>query len=538
MKKPPSQERQSFVRRVTENYMPKRLASLALSLGVLTGGFAEPASAVFADSAPVAAASEEGASPTSFSAGQQVCRKTEGLSAGDTAIVSAIAIDAQSPGNGTVFTSASPNSGISTINFGQDNQLFPNLAAAEVGSDSRVCVKVNKGKTGFILDLVAGIKSETPEGDPVVENIGRRVVDTRNQGGAVRPGESRFVTFPGGEAGEFHFISTTTFGAEQNGDAVISTNPGVRNNESNVTHVQGVAVPKFMAVKLGEFNGNPGIWFNERNTTVGFVVDDLLKVTPDAQQYFNVFSSPKRVLDLRPKVQEPGSVIDFNVPGGQSGDVAVVDLKQTGATGLGNFLVAPNRRSLNAGTSTGNIYNMLGRISSTGTGITKVGSNGSAVTENRFAAASPVFDAMALIESAVMKSIPQQRLYNSREPGNYPDDTPYVPTKPENRRPLPTAGKTQQDWNNLCWDVLPPRAVEEVFSNPRAAQASGLVDAYAYVNDRNQNNQVDVYKGSSDAPIDSELACAFDSASDPSKEYLFFGWDADGEMTQIINRFN
>ena len=225
----------------------------------------------------------------------RVCFGVAG-SPGDVALVNLTPVLAGGPGNGQLVSSdvASPPVA-SNVNFGPGS-IDPNVAAAPIGADGRVCY-VNSRHTSvhLIADHLGTVAASaftlaTATGAPA------RLLDTRASGAVGLNGRVCFAV--AGSPGDVALVNLTPVlaGGPGNGQLVSSgiTSPP---NASNVNFGPGSVDPNVAAAPIGA--DGQVCYVNSRHTAVHVIADHLGTIAKSAYTLADPSGAPVRKLDTR-----------------------------------------------------------------------------------------------------------------------------------------------------------------------------------------------------------------------------------------------
>ncbi|HWL44813.1 MAG TPA: hypothetical protein VNQ73_17860 [Ilumatobacter sp.] len=218
---------------------------------------------------------------------------------GDLALVNLTPVGADAPGNGQLVSSdvAQPPRA-SNVNFGPGT-TDPNVAAAPIGTDGRVCF-VNSQHVG--VDLVADHLGTVDAAMVTLAAAGgapRRVADTREGLGGAAPGPSaRTCVAVTGPAGGAALVNLTPVGAAQPGNGqLVSSDVTEPPTASNVNYGPGTVDPNVAAAPIGA--DGKVCYVNSRHTTVHLIADHLATLSPDAITLATPTGAPDRRVDTR-----------------------------------------------------------------------------------------------------------------------------------------------------------------------------------------------------------------------------------------------
>ena len=230
----------------------------------------------------------------------------------------------------------------SSVNFAANTPANPNLAVVTIGSDGQFCYDGAVSDHHVILDLVGIVPGANINAiDPT------RILDTRS-GAKLNANSSRCVAAPGGSAGDVAVVNITNtaatgggYGAVRaSGTMPVFSRPSAQQFSSVNFAANTPANPNLAVVTIG----SDGQFCYDGAVSDHHVILDLVGIVPGAN--INAID-PTRILDTR-----SGAKLNANssrcaaAPGGSAGDVAVVNITNTAATGGGYGAV---RASVDAG---------------------------------------------------------------------------------------------------------------------------------------------------------------------------------------------
>ena len=286
----------------------------------------------------------------------RLCFEVAG-SPGDVALVNLTPVLAQGAGFGQLISSniaSAPDA--SNVNFDLGT-IDPNVAAAPIGSDNKVCyVNSNRSSVDLIADHLGTIDgtaytNATPSGAP------SRKIDTRTGlgGGRISP-SGRLCFKVAGSPGDVALVNLTPVLAQGPGfGQLISSNIASAPDASNVNFDLGTIDPNVAAAPIG--SDNKVCYVNSNRSSVDLIADHL--GTIDGTAYTNATPSgaPSRKIDTRTGLGggriSPSGRLCFKVAG-SPGDVALVNLTPVLAQGPGfgqlissNIASAPDASNVN-----------------------------------------------------------------------------------------------------------------------------------------------------------------------------------------------
>ena len=272
------------------------------------------------------------------SANQSRCVAVSGAAPGDVAVVNITNTQAEGRGWGalrpygeTPVYNRPENSQYSSVNFAADTPPNPNLAFTEIGTGGQFCYDGALADHNVALDVAAvipavNVNAVTPT----------RLLDTRG-GNLVAANSSRCVDVPGAAVGDVAVVNITNTQAAGSGwgalrssdDAAVYSRPASDQYSSVNFAAQTPPNPNLAVTEVGV----DGEFCYDGAIVSHHVLLDVSAVIPAA----NVSAvTPTRLLDTR-----GGSLVAANssrcvkVPGASDGDVAVVNITNTQATGRG-----------------------------------------------------------------------------------------------------------------------------------------------------------------------------------------------------------
>jgi hypothetical protein len=212
---------------------------------------------------------------------------------GHVALVNLTPVNATAPGSGVLISSdnvTAPTA--SNVNFAPGT-VDPNIAAAVVGGDRRVCFVNHSGAS---VDLVADQLLAMPAAAGEVPADGpRRLADTRiGLGGTtLAPSERRCMTTVG-DPGDMAVVNLTPVNADLPGNGVLVSSDASTPIASNVNFGPGTIDPNVGIARIG---ADGRVCFaNSGHSTVDLVADQILTIDADAVSFGG---TPTRVLDTR-----------------------------------------------------------------------------------------------------------------------------------------------------------------------------------------------------------------------------------------------
>ena len=257
---------------------------------------------------------------------------------GDVALVNLTPVSATAPGNGQLISSdvATPPEA-SNVNFGPGT-IDPNVAAAKVGTDGRVCfVNSVHGSVHVIADDLGSLSSTafTPAGG----GAPLRRVDTRTGlGGDVLDPSERLCFTVNGQAGDVAMVNLTPVSAQRAGFGVLLPDDSTiaTPTTSNVNFGPGSVDPNVALATVGA--SGKVCFVNSVHGAVHLVADELGTIARAVAKPAATGGIPKRVVDTRLGVGggmvAPSGRLCFAVAG-SPGDLALVNLTPVDATRAG-----------------------------------------------------------------------------------------------------------------------------------------------------------------------------------------------------------
>jgi len=258
---------------------------------------------------------------------------------GDVALVNLTPVGAAGAGNGQLVSSdVTDPPAASNVNFGPGT-VDPNVAAAPIGRDGKVCFQNSQHTTVHLIADHLGtiaksaITLATPLGAPA------RTVDTRSGlgGGLVSP-NGRVCFAVAGASGDVALVNLTPVAAAGAGNGqLVSSDVTSPPAASNVNFGPGTVDPNVVAAPIGR--DGKVCFQNSRHTSVHLVADHLGTIAKSAITLATASGAPARTVDTRSGLGgglvQPSGRVCFAVAG-SAGDVALVNLTPVGAAGAGN----------------------------------------------------------------------------------------------------------------------------------------------------------------------------------------------------------
>ncbi len=219
----------------------------------------------------------------------------------------------------------------SSVNFAAGTPPNPNLAFATIGTDGKVCYDGAVSDHQVVLDQVGTLlDSAIDASEPI------RILDTRPTG-LLAPSTSVCVPVPAGEPGDTAVINITNTAASGSGYGAI------RSSNARPVYLRPVD-SQFSSVNFAaDTPPNPNLAFAAIGTD-GAVCYDGAVSSHHVILDFNgtigkaglTSSDPRRVLDSRlDRPLQPSSSICVTIPNAAPGEVAVINITNTGAAGQG-----------------------------------------------------------------------------------------------------------------------------------------------------------------------------------------------------------
>lgn len=271
-------------------------------------------------------------------AGGFVCAAVAGGRPGDVAVVNITNTQAAGDGYGALRRSDDsrvPSRPIedrySSVNFAAGTPPNPNLAFATVGTDGRICYDGAVSDHQVILDQVGTLLDSAIDATEPI-----RILDTRSTG-PLAPATSVCVRVPVGDPGDTVVINITNTGASGAGYGALRSSDAtpvyLRPAESQFSSVNFAAgTPPNPNLALAAIGSDGAICYDGAVSSHHVILDfngTIAKAgltSPD----------PRRILDSRlDQPLRPSSSMCVAIPDASPGDVAVVNITNTGAVGQG-----------------------------------------------------------------------------------------------------------------------------------------------------------------------------------------------------------
>ncbi len=271
-------------------------------------------------------------------AGASVCVAVDQGRSGDVAVVNITNTHAAGRGYGSLrrsndspVPSRSAGDRYSSVNFAADTPPNPNLALATIGTDGKICYDGAVSDHQVILDQVGTLLNAAIDASEPT-----RMLDTRSASPLV-PETSVCVRVPVGAPGDTAVVNITNTNASGRGYGALRSSD---------------ATPVFRRPAGGQFSSvnfaantppNPNLAFAAIGQDGKICYDGavsshhvILDFNGTIYEAGLSSSEPRRVLDTRTsRILQPSSSVCVAVPNADPGDVAVVNITNTGALGRG-----------------------------------------------------------------------------------------------------------------------------------------------------------------------------------------------------------
>ncbi|MDW3216951.1 MAG: heparinase II/III family protein [Ilumatobacteraceae bacterium] len=265
--------------------------------------------------------------------GARRCLAVSG-SPGDAAVVNLTPVLAGGDGFGVLVSSdvsGVPNA--SNVNY-RAGSVDPNVAIAPIGADGRVCFQnADLTSVHLVADQLGTVPAESYEA-ATSSGAPRRLLDTREDGKAIKPGARRCLAVSG-SPGDAAVVNLTPVLAGGDGFGVlVSSDVSGVPNASNVNYRAGSVDPNVAIAPIG---ADGRVCFQNADlTSVHLVADQLGTVPAESYEAATSSGAPRRLLDTREdgKAIKPGARRCLAVSG-SPGDAAVVNLTPVLAGGDG-----------------------------------------------------------------------------------------------------------------------------------------------------------------------------------------------------------
>jgi len=229
--------------------------------------------------------------------GAQLCFDVAGKP-GDVALVNLTPVLASGPGDGQLISSGLTPPEASNVNFGPGS-VDPNVAAAPIGADGKVCyVNSKHSNVQVVADHLGSVSRDaitlaTPTGAP------DRKVDTRSGTGAGPVGRGQLLCFAvAGTPGDVALVNLTPVLASGPGDGQLISSGLTPPEASNVNFAPGSVDPNVAIAPIG---GDGKVCFaNSTHSSVHLVADHLGTIAKSAFTLASPSGAPLRRVDTRP----------------------------------------------------------------------------------------------------------------------------------------------------------------------------------------------------------------------------------------------
>lgn len=371
------------------------------------------------------------------SASSSRCLAVPGASPGDIAVVNIANTGATGAGWGALRSSdatplfnRSAAGQYASVNFAAGTPPNPNLAFTKIGPDNRFCYDAAVSSHEVILDLTAIIPAANINAiDPT------RLLDTRDTS-TVTANSSRCVAVPGASAGDVAVVNITNTGATGEGWGALRPFNDFPDNPFTGPVFDLPEELQFASVNFAaDTPPNPNLAFTMLGSGNRFCYDgavsshevilDLAAIIPGS----NIDSEVERVIDTRrDQPLSANSSICVAAPGGaESGDVVVVNIANTGATGDGWGALRSSDDTPVFDRSTADQYASVNFAADTppnpNLAFTKVGSDNQFCYDGAVSSHNVILDLAAIIPAANINAIDPTRILDTRTENPPPTTT-------------------------------------------------------------------------------------------------------------------
>ncbi len=359
------------------------------------------------------------------------CVSVAGASPGDIAVVNITNTQASGRGYGALRASGTtpiyqrPKSAqFSSVNFADNTPPNPNLAFTKIGADNKFCYDGAVSSHHVILDLAATIPAANIEAiDPT------RILDTRTTG-RVNANSSRCVSVAGASPGDIAVVNITNTQASGRGYGALRA--------SGTTPIyQRPKSAQFSSVNFADNTPpNPNLAFTKIGADNKFCYDgavsshhvilDLAATIPAA----NIEAiDPTRILDTRTTGRvNANSSRCVSVAGASPGDIAVVNITNTQASGRGYGALRASgttpiyQRPKSAQFSSVNFADNT--PPNPNLAFTKIGADNKFCYDGAVSSHHVILDFAATIPAANIEAIDPTRILDTRTEGDPPPPPP------------------------------------------------------------------------------------------------------------------
>ena len=219
----------------------------------------------------------------------------------------------------------------SNVNF-TSGSVDPNVAAAPIGADGKVCFANNSSAATHIIADDLGSVAKSVYTPATASGAPNRKIDTR-AGAKVAP-SSRVCFAVAGSPGDVALVNLTPVQADGVGfGLLISSDVAVPPEASNVNFSSGSVDPNVAAAPIGA--DGKVCFANNSSVATHIIADDLGSVAKSVYTPATASGAPNRKIDTRAGAKvAPSSRVCFAVAG-SPGDVALVNLTPVQADGVG-----------------------------------------------------------------------------------------------------------------------------------------------------------------------------------------------------------
>src|SRR5690606_23275128 len=229
--------------------------------------------------------------------GAQLCFDVAGKP-GDVALVNLTPVLASGPGDGQLISSGLTPPEASNVNFGPGS-VDPNVAAAPIGADGKVCyVNSKHSNVQVVADHLGSVSRNaitlaTPTGAP------DRKVDTRTGPAAGAVGRGKLLCIEGrGKPAELALVTQPPVLASGPGDGWLISSGLTPPEASTVNFAPGSVDPNVAIAPIG---GDGKVCFaNSTHSSVHLVADHLGTIAKSAFTLASPSGAPFRRVDTRP----------------------------------------------------------------------------------------------------------------------------------------------------------------------------------------------------------------------------------------------